>query len=124
MSTNISAGLNIAQAGEIANSDALFSRSINDDFDVTRDKEPKFVGKNKLIGSNFNYWAIIAAALVFIIVIAWFESIRVWVEYIYLIESDETHLLRKRANAHMAYAVLATVLGIILLFLIVNLEFL
>ncbi len=121
MSTNISAGLNIAQAGEIANSDALFSRSINDDFDVTRDKEPKFVGKNKLIGSNFNYWAIIAAALVFIIVIAWFESIRVWVEYIYLIESD---LLRKRANAHMAYAVLATVLGIILLFLIVNLEFL
>jgi len=64
---------------------------------------------------QFNIAIIVAAALVFIVVIAWFESIRVWLEYAF---NSSTKLLFNKAIGDLVYAAVATVIAICLLFLL------
>lgn len=65
--------------------------------------------------SQFNIAIIVAAALVFIVVIAWFESIRVWLEYAF---NSSTKLLFNKAIGDLVYAAVATVIAICLIFLL------
>lgn len=64
---------------------------------------------------QFNIAIIVAAALVFIVVIAWFESIRVWLEYAF---NSSTKLLFNKAIGDLVYAAVATVIAIFLIFLL------
>ncbi len=86
--------------------DASTSQELNEQFERPK-REPK----------RFNIAIIIAAALIFIVVIAWFESIRIWLEYAF--NSSTTALFRK-AIGDTIYAVTATVISIFLIFLLVK----
>lgn len=69
----------------------------------------------KIVSGKFNVVTIIAAALVFIVVIAWFEVIRLFLVFAF---EDSKDILFKNALANLVYAIIATVIAIFLLYLI------
>jgi hypothetical protein len=81
------------------------------DKDNTENKEKK-TSKEK---TKFNLAIIVAAALVFIVVIAWFETIRIWLEFAF---NASTEILFRKALGDTVYAASATVIAVILIWLL------
>jgi hypothetical protein len=71
----------------------------------------------KTISTKFNIATIIGAALIFIVVIAWFEVIRLFLVYVF---ENKTDILFRNAMANLVYAIIATVIAIFLLFLLMK----
>lgn len=71
----------------------------------------------KQVPKQFNIAVIVAAALIFIVVIAWFETLRVWLEYAF---NSSTKLLFKKALGDLVYAAIATIIAIFLIFLLMK----
>lgn len=133
MSNNTSAGLNIAQAAEASTSDFLISSPLSREPDVSSatddisssndvDDNRERVHRRDNKANKFNYWSVVTAALIFITVIAWFEALRVWIEYLYVM-TDSDGLFKDRARAHMAYALMATLIALVGMALIKQLEY-
>lgn len=96
-----------------ATDSGVLAQSADDAAAVTEDK---FM-KPKKVSGPFNIAIIVAAALVFIVVIAWFESLRIWIEYAF---NSSTKILFNKAIGDLVYAAVATVIAILLIFLLVK----
>lgn len=80
-------------------------------------KDDKDKIKEEDTKSRFSIPVIIAAALVFIVVIAWFESIKVWLNYAF---NSSTKVLFTKALGDTIYAIAATIISVFLLWLLIK----
>lgn len=97
-----------------ATDSGVLAQSADDAAAVTEDK---FMRPKRSPSGSFNIAIIVAAALVFIVVIAWFESLRIWIEYAF---NSSTKILFNKAIGDLVYAAVATVIAILLIFLLVK----
>lgn len=69
----------------------------------------------KRVPNDFNVAIIIAAALIFIVIIAWFEALRIWLEYSF---NSSTKILFNKAIGDTVYAVISTIISLLIIWLI------
>ena len=123
---NTTAGVNVLQSsGTLEQSPQITQSSLTQSPQITQSTQitqsnveevyPVKVLKPKNVKGNFSIPTVMAAAFIFIVIIAWFEVIRQFLEYAFAIDRE---LLYRRALANMIYAVVATVIVIILMFLL------
>ena len=112
-----SSGLNIAQAAKIGTADFQEIEAVPGVIGSSEDliNMGGLKARPKIVSGKFNVATIIAAALVFIVVIAWFEVIRLFLVFAF---EDGKDILFKNALANLVYAIVATVIAIFLLYLI------
>lgn len=88
-----------------------------DDMDILQTTDEGRMRPKRTPTNKFNVAIIIAAALVFIVVIAWFEVIRVWLTYAF---NTSTALIFNKALGDTVYAVIATIIAIFLVWLLMK----
>lgn len=120
MHTSIDASLNAIQSSRIAEYDFL-EKNFKTDF-LTEELLPKEIKPSGVEGprKKINIAAIVAAAIIFLIIIAWFETLRLWIATQF-IKPNET--LYENATAYSIYAAILTVIGVFIL-LVLNKYFL
>ncbi len=67
---------------------------------------------------KFNPFIIVCAALIFTVVITWFETFRAWLEFYFLMDLSESKLLFLRARDYLYYAIFVSALAGILLLIV------
>lgn len=90
--------------------------SLSSDFIVSAPKYPRpsGVGTDKLSGEKtFNVWGVIMAALIFIIVLSWFEAMRLIIQTYFI----QTSLLNTQMWAYFTYTILATIFACLLIYI-------
>jgi hypothetical protein len=112
-STMASSGVNVAQAA----SESLVSGPLSIEADAIRMRPHLPKG-----GAPFSYLSVLAAAMVFIIVIGWFETFRIWIEYKIIPDDANSLKFRERTIAQMTYAALGTMIAIVIILLLRQLD--
>lgn len=114
MMSNIfeSSTLNAIQASEELENDLL---NVKDDILNEKIKEKNEKDKSR----KFNYIAIISAALLFIVIISWFEYLRIYFEYQFVEEPQTKKLLKNKYQGQYYYALLSTFIVAVILWFVV-----
>jgi len=107
-SRGATSGVNVAQA------------SLSEDFMAASPKyftkymRPSGIDSNKLsVSSNFNMWSVVMAALIFIIILSWFELMRLIIQSFFI----EGSLIINQMIAYFVYAVVGTIIAALLLYI-------
>ena len=110
------AGLNAIQAANELDVD--FLSSDGDLGDAINDKVKEKVEKPEY-KKKFNYSAVVSAAFLFIVIIAWFEVLRIYFEYKFVNDPETKRLLNEKYKGQAVYALFSTfIVSIILCFII------
>jgi hypothetical protein len=116
--TNSDASLNALQASRITEYDFLRKPSW-ETFDEFSPKEVRhFEGSHR----DIHISAIIVAAIIFLIIIAWFETLRLWIAYGLYGSSDNKNnsIIYDNAFSYLIYSVTITIFGTFILFIILR----